>query len=85
MNAAFIAIVVLVLYYLGYRYYSKFLSEKIFRLADEETTPAHELEDSVDYVPTNKHVLFGHHFRRSRAPHRSLDPLSPYSGVGCQP
>ena len=62
MNAAFIAIVVLVLYYLGYRYYSKFLSEKIFRLADEETTPAHELEDGVDYVPTNKHVLFGHHF-----------------------
>ena len=62
MNAAVIAVVVLFLYYLGYRYYSKFLSEKIFRISDDETTPSHELEDGVDYVPTNKHVLFGHHF-----------------------
>ncbi len=62
MNAAVIAVVVLALYYLGYRYYSKFLSEKVFRLSDDEVTPAHELEDGVDYVPTNKHVLFGHHF-----------------------
>ncbi len=62
MNAAYIAIVVLGLYYLGYRFYSKFLAEKIFQLSEDETTPAHELEDGIDYVPTNKHVLFGHHF-----------------------
>ena len=62
MNAAVIAIVVLVLYYLGYRFYSRFLSQKVFRLSDDEVTPAHELEDGMDYVPTNKHVLFGHHF-----------------------
>jgi len=62
MNAAVIAVVVLVLYFLGYRYYSKYLSHKIFQLSDDEETPSHELRDNVDYVPTNKHVLFGHHF-----------------------
>ncbi|NIV43248.1 MAG: carbon starvation protein A [Candidatus Dadabacteria bacterium] len=62
MNAALIAIIVLTLYFLGYRYYSHFIAKKIFRLSDDEVTPAHELKDGVDYVPSNKHVLFGHHF-----------------------
>lgn len=62
MNAALLAVIVLVLFILGYRFYSKFLAEKIFRLSDDEVTPAHELNDGVDYVPTNRHVLFGHHF-----------------------
>ena len=62
MNAALIAIIVLVLYFLGYRYYSKFISNKVFGLSDDEVTPAHELKDGIDYVPSNKHVLFGHHF-----------------------
>ncbi len=62
MNAALLAVIVLVLYILGYRFYSKFLADKIFRLSDDEVTPAHEKEDGIDFVPTNKHVLFGHHF-----------------------
>lgn len=62
MNAALLAIIVLILYYLAYRFYSRFLSDKLFRLSDDEVTPAHELKDEVDFVPSNKHVLFGHHF-----------------------
>ncbi|MCK5391710.1 MAG: carbon starvation protein A, partial [Deltaproteobacteria bacterium] len=62
MNAALLAIIVLILYFLAYRYYSKFLADKIFRLSDDEVTPAHEKNDGMDYVPSNKHVLFGHHF-----------------------
>ena len=62
MNSAVVAVIVLVLYFLGYKYYSKFLSKKIFNLSDDEITPAHELKDGIDYVPTNKYVLFGHHF-----------------------
>ena len=62
MNSAGDAVIVLVLYFLGYKYYSKFLSKKIFNLSDDEITPAHELKDGIDYVPTNKYVLFGHHF-----------------------
>ncbi len=62
MNAALLAVVIVVLYFLGYRFYSRFLSKNIFQLDENEITPAHELRDGVDYLPTNKHVLFGHHF-----------------------
>ena len=62
MNAAVIAIAVIALYLLGYRYYSKFVSEKIYGISDGEPTPAHQLRDGIDYVPAGKHVLFGHHF-----------------------
>ena len=62
MNAAVIAIIVLVLYFLGYRFYSSFLSKRIFRLSEDEITPAHELNDGRDFVPSHKQVLFGHHF-----------------------
>jgi carbon starvation protein len=46
----------------GYRFYSKFIAQRIYQLDPEFKTPAHEFEDGVDFVPTNKHVLFGHHF-----------------------
>ncbi len=47
---------------LGYRYYSKFVAEKIFKLDPNYKTPAHRYNDGVDFVPTNKFVLWGHHF-----------------------
>ena len=63
MNAAVLAVLVLVGFYLGYRFYSRYLSEKLFNL-DEETgpTPAEAMQDGVDFVPTQKSVLFGHHY-----------------------
>jgi carbon starvation protein len=62
MPAIVIAVLVAVAFYLGYRYYSKYLAEKVYALDKDFVTPAHEFEDGVDHVPTNKHVLFGHHF-----------------------
>lgn len=63
MNPLIPVLIAFVVYFLGYRFYSKFLSEKIFRLAGSETkTPAHLLEDGVDYIPTPRAVLFGHHY-----------------------
>lgn len=62
MNSAVIAVVVLILYFLAYRFYSKFISRTVFRVSDDELTPSHELKDELDFLPTNKHVLFGHHF-----------------------
>ncbi|WP_290650404.1 carbon starvation protein A [Aquisalimonas sp.] len=47
---------------LGYIFYSKFIAEKIYQLDPNFRTPAHELEDGIDYVPTNKFILWGHHF-----------------------
>jgi carbon starvation protein len=46
----------------GYLVYSRYLARYIYRLDPDFKTPAHEFEDGVDYVPTNRHVLFGHHF-----------------------
>ena len=62
MNAAVIAILVFVLYFLAYRFYSSFLSKRIFGLSDDEITPANEFNDGRDFVPSHKQVLFGHHF-----------------------
>jgi carbon starvation protein len=46
----------------GWFVYSKFIAEKIYRLDPDFRTPAHEFNDGIDYVPTNKYVLWGHHF-----------------------
>ncbi|MEQ8524241.1 carbon starvation protein A [Gracilimonas sp.] len=62
MQASWVAAASLVLFFIGYRYYSKFLAEKIYKLNPDFMTPAHEYNDEVDYVPTNKWVLLGHHF-----------------------
>ena len=47
---------------LGYLFYSKFIAERIYRLDPNYRTPAHTMGDGVDYVPTNRFVLWGHHF-----------------------
>ena len=62
MPAVVIATIVGVLFFLGYRYYAAFVGDKVFGLDPTVITPAHQMNDGVDYVPTNKHVLFGHHF-----------------------
>ncbi|HEX5677373.1 MAG TPA: carbon starvation protein A [Alcanivorax sp.] len=46
----------------GYFVYSRFIAEKIYKLDADFRTPAHEFEDGVDFVPTNRFVLWGHHF-----------------------
>jgi carbon starvation protein len=62
MTALPIMIVVLCTLAIAYRYYSAFLAAKVAVLDDSRTTPAHELQDGHNYHPTNKWVLFGHHF-----------------------
>lgn len=47
---------------LGYFVYSRYLAKRVYQLDGGFQTPAHELEDGVDYVPTNKFILWGHHF-----------------------
>jgi carbon starvation protein len=57
------AVMVLCIYLIFYRFYAKgFLAKKIFSLDDKNKTPAHTMRDDVDYVPTNKYILFGHHY-----------------------
>jgi carbon starvation protein len=60
--AIVVAVAVLGLFALGYLFYSSYLARKVYGLDPAFVTPAHRFSDGVDYVPTNKHVLFGHHF-----------------------
>lgn len=62
MNSVVVIVVAFGAYALGYRYYATFLSKVVFKLKRNEPVPAHEQKDGVDFVPTNRHVLFGHHF-----------------------
>jgi carbon starvation protein len=49
--------------YIGYRYYSKFIGQRIYDIQEEnQIMPSKEYEDGIDFVPTKKHILFGHHF-----------------------
>jgi len=49
-------------FFLAYKFYGTFIAKKIFELNDKKRTPAHEFEDGIDYVPTRKEIIFGHHF-----------------------
>jgi len=60
--AIVVAAVVLSLFALGYVFYSRYITERVYGLDAAFVTPAHSLQDGLDFVPTNKHVLFGHHF-----------------------
>jgi len=62
MNALAMIFFAFSAYGIGYLLYSRYLAEKVFCLDDSRKTPAHELRDDVDYVPTNRWILLGHHF-----------------------
>jgi len=60
-------------YLAGYHLYARYLARKAFKLDPNASTPAHDLYDGIDYVPTNRYVLFGHHYA-------SIAGLSPMLG-----
>ncbi|CAM5195043.1 hypothetical protein UACE39S_02322 [Ureibacillus acetophenoni] len=62
MNAISIVIGAICILVIAYRFYGIFFTNKVLKINDNEPTPAHELNDGKDYVPTNKWVAFGHHF-----------------------
>ncbi|MBV7282286.1 carbon starvation protein A [Corynebacterium sp. TAE3-ERU30] len=62
MNSLWLILIGLAMMGGGYLLYSRYLASTVYQLKKEYATPAHELEDGVDFVPTNKYVLWGHHF-----------------------
>lgn len=62
VNAVWLVVASVACYSIAYRFYSRFIAKNIFELDDRRRTPAERLNDGLDYVPTNKWVLFGHHF-----------------------
>ncbi|WP_327439634.1 carbon starvation CstA family protein [Pseudomonas donghuensis] len=62
INALWIVVASVAIYLVAYRYYSLFIATKVMQLDPRRATPAVLNNDGLDYVPTNKHILFGHHF-----------------------
>jgi len=62
VNAIWIVIAAVTTYLIAYRYHSLYLATRVAQLDANRLTPAIRLNDGLDYVPTNRYVLFGHHF-----------------------
>ncbi len=62
ISAAWLITAAVSCYFIAYRFYSRYLATKVAVLDEKRLTPAHLNNDGLDYVPTNKWVLFGHHF-----------------------
>src|SRR5215468_1213392 len=75
INAVPILIAVLCIYAIAYRYYSAFIAAKVLALDDSRVTPAHKFTDGHNYVPTNKYILWGHHFAAISGPGPLIGPV----------
>ncbi len=62
MNSVSLALFGFLVFFLGYKFYSAWLSKRIYDLGEDFRTPAHTYRDNIDFLPTKKHILFGHHF-----------------------
>ena len=62
VSAAWLVTAAICVYLISYRFYGKFIAEKVLQLDDTRMTPAERHNDGLDYVPTNRYVVFGHHF-----------------------
>jgi len=75
MNSLWLVIGSLAAFAVSYRLYGSFLAAKVAMLDDRRLTPAHRLNDGVDYHPTNRLVLFGHHFAAIAGPGPLVGPV----------
>jgi len=62
ISASWLVIAALCTYFIAYRFYALFIAEKVLHVDPNRKTPAYRHNDGLDYVPTNRYVLFGHHF-----------------------
>ena len=74
ISAAWLLAAAVCTYLVAYRFYSRFLATKIFALDANRMTPSERLEDGRDFVPTNKWIVFGHHFAAIAGPGPLVGP-----------
>ncbi len=74
VSAAWLLIAAVCSYLIAYRFYSRFIAQRVFALDASRQTPAERLEDGRDYVPTNRWILFGHHFAAIAGPGPLVGP-----------
>jgi carbon starvation protein len=75
INALWLVTAAVCTYAVGYRFYSKFIAAKVLALDALRATPAERLENGRDFVPTNKWVVFGHHFAAIAGPGPLVGPV----------
>jgi len=75
VNSTWLVITALAAFAVSYRLYGAFLAAKVVVIDDRRTTPAHRLRDGVDYHPTKRLVLFGHHFAAIAGPGPLIGPV----------
>src|SRR5438874_2685085 len=75
MRAAYVVLPALAVLILAYRYYSAFLAAKVMVLDDTRVTPSHTMKDGHNYHPTNRWILFGHHFAAIAGPGPLIGPV----------
>ena len=74
INAMWFIVAAICIYALGYRFYSAFLAAKVFALDPTRATPAERFSDGRDFVPTNRWIVFGHHFAAIAGPGPLIGP-----------
>lgn len=62
INALWIVVAAVCIYLIAYRYYGRYIANQVLAIDPTRMTPALRYNDGLDYVPTNKKILFGHHF-----------------------
>ena len=75
VNAITIVFAALCIFAIAYRFYGLWVAQKVLNINAARETPANRFEDGKDYVPTNKYVLFGHHFAAIAAAGPLLGPV----------
>src|SRR6185312_13163780 len=75
ISAMWLLVAAICTYALGYRFYSKFVAAKVLTLDALRATPAERLENGRDFIPTNKWVVFGHHFAAIAGPGPLVGPV----------
>jgi carbon starvation protein len=74
INSMWLVIASVCLYLVGFRFYAKFIATRVMALDDKRATPAERLRDGHDYEPTNKWIVFGHHFAAIAGPGPLVGP-----------
>src|ERR1700754_5227613 len=74
INSMWLVLAAVWTYLVGYRYYAKFIAARVMALNDDRATPAERLRNGRDFEPTNKWIVFGHHFAAIAGPGPLVGP-----------
>ncbi len=84
VNSFWLILAAVCIYLIGFRFYSKFIAARVMALDDNRATPAERLRNGHDYEPTNKWIVFGHHFAAIAGPGPLVGPVrSPRNSATC--